>query len=70
MPRSEGELLAHSYDFAALRQRVLMPTGLDEASLRTESPYAYRDLDDCLALLDGFVEEVQRFAVVGCMGHL
>lgn len=47
-----------------------MPSDLDDASLRTEGPYAYRDLDDCLALIDGYVAVVERFAVLGYMGHL
>jgi len=46
-----------------------MKDGLD-SSLRTERPFAYRDLDICLALLEGYVEEIERFSVVGYMGHL
>jgi hypothetical protein len=46
-----------------------MKGGLD-SSLRTERPFAYRDLDICLALLEGYVEEIERFSVVGYMGHL
>jgi DTW domain-containing protein YfiP len=30
----------------------------------------YRDLEECLALIKGYVEEVTRFAVVAYMGHL
>lgn len=33
-------------------------------------PAAYRNLNDCLALLDGYVEEVSRYAVIAYMGHL
>jgi len=70
MSRSECKPLAESYDYAALRQKVMIPTGIQDASLRTEGPYAYRDLDACLALLDGYVVEIERFAVIGYMGHL
>lgn len=70
MARSGAKQFAGQYDFAALRQRVLMPAGLDDSSLRTEGPYAYRELDVCLALLDGYVELVDRFAVIGYLGHL
>jgi RNA-splicing ligase RtcB len=70
MSRADCKPLADSYDFAALRARVLLPAGLEDASLRTDGPFAYRDLDTCLALLEGYIEEVQRFAVVGYMGHL
>lgn len=70
MSRGDCKPLAESFDFAALRRSILLPSGLEDASLRTEGPYAYRNLDECLALIDGYVEEVARFAVVGYMGHL
>jgi RNA-splicing ligase RtcB len=70
MSRAECKPLADSYDFAALRKRILIPAGVQDASLRTDGPFAYRDLDACLALLNGYVEEVERFAVIGYMGHL
>lgn len=68
--RGDCKPLAESYDFRSLRERVLIPSGVADASLRTEGPYAYRDLDDCMILLDGYVEEMERFEVVGYMGHL
>lgn len=70
MSRSECKPLAESFDFAALRRAILLPSDLADASLRTEGPYAYRDLDECLALIEGYVTEEARFAVVGYMGHL
>lgn len=70
MSRSDCKPLADAFDFEHLRQSILMPSCLDNASLRTEGPYAYRALDDCLTLVNGYVEEVTRFRVVGYMGHL
>jgi tRNA-splicing ligase RtcB len=70
LSRSDAKPLADSFDFAALRQSVLIPTGVADSSLRTEGPYAYRDLDECLALLSGYVTEVRRLAVIAYMGHL
>jgi hypothetical protein len=35
----------------------------------TEGPFAYRDLDECLAL-DDYVAEESRLAVIAYMGHL
>ncbi|HTU24980.1 MAG TPA: RtcB family protein [Pirellulales bacterium] len=70
MSRSDCKPLADSFDFEALRRQVLIPSGVENASLRTEGPYAYRELDECLALISGYVEEIKRFAVVGYMGHL
>lgn len=48
----------------------MMPDCIQDASLRTEGPYAYRDLDACLELLDGYIDEVERFSVIAYMGHL
>ncbi len=70
MSRSESKTLADAMDFNALRAKILLPQGLQDASLRSEGPQAYRDLDGCLDLLEGYVEEVDRFEVVGYMGHL
>jgi len=70
LPRSDSKGIAENYDFSELRKRVLMPSAMSDASLRTEGPYAYRDLVDCLALLEGYVEETERFSVIGYFGHL
>lgn len=70
MSRAECKPLAETYDFAALRERVLIPTGVQDTSLRTDGPFAYRDLDASLAFLNGYAEEVERFEVIGYMGHL
>lgn len=70
MSRADCKPLADSFDFEALRRAVMIPTGVQDSSLRTEGPYAYRDLDECLALLDGYVQEVSRLAVIAYMGHL
>ena len=70
MSRGDCKPLADQFDFAALRRRVLIPSGVADASLRTEGPFAYRDLESCLALIEGYVEEVERFAVAAYMGHL
>ena len=70
MSRSECKPLADSFDFEQLRSQIMMPSWHDDASLRTEGPFAYRDLDECLALIEGYVTEEKRFAVVGYMGHL
>jgi len=70
MARSDCKPLADSFDFQAMRERVLIPTGVHDSSLRTDGPFAYRDLDECLALIEEYVEPVSRFSVIGYMGHL
>jgi hypothetical protein len=70
MSRSDCKSIAEDYDFDGMRKRIMLPSCLQDESLRTEGPYAYRSLDDCLTLLDSYVEIVERYAVVAYMGHL
>lgn len=70
MSRSDCKPLAASFDFAQLREKIMIPSRVQDASLRTDGPFAYRDLDDCLALLEGYIEETERFSVGAFMGHL
>lgn len=70
MSRSDAKQAAVSFDFDILRKMILMPSFLNNASLNTEGPFAYRDLDDCLALISGYVIEIKRFSVVAYAGHL
>ena len=70
MSRGDCKPLADTFDFAELRRRILVPTGVADASLRTEGPYAYRDLDECLLLIEDYVQVVTRYSVVAYMGHL
>jgi RNA-splicing ligase RtcB len=70
MSRSDCKPFADTYDYANLRNSVLIPDGVEDASLRTDGPFAYRDLDECLKLISEYIEVVERFGVVGYMGHL
>jgi RNA-splicing ligase RtcB len=70
MSRSECKSLSDAYDYRRLRTNVLIANGIEDSSLRTESPFAYRNLEECLLLLKGYIEEIERFSVVGYMGHL
>lgn len=70
MSRSECKPLAVAYDFTDLRRSVMIASVVGDGSLRTEGPFAYRDLDDCLVLIQDYVEVVAGFGVVGYMGHL
>lgn len=70
MSRSDCKPLADHFDFATMRKKILIPTGVEDSSLRTDGPFAYRDLDECLRLIEPYVEPVMRFGVIGYMGHL
>jgi RNA-splicing ligase RtcB len=70
MSRSDCKPFADSFDYKTLRDSILIPSGDEDASLRTDGPFAYRDLDACLQLISGYVDVVARFGVIGYMGHL
>jgi hypothetical protein len=70
MSRSDSKPFADSYDYSSLRSSILIPDGVDNSSLRTDGPFAYRDLDECLSLIGDYIEVVARFGVIGYMGHL
>ena len=70
MSRSDAKSAAISFDFQSMRKAVLFPSFLSDASLTTEGPFAYRNLEDCLSLIQGYVKEVKRFSVVAYAGHL
>jgi RNA-splicing ligase RtcB len=70
MSRADCKPIADAYNFTALRERMLIAEGVQDASLRTEGPFAYRDLDTCLSLLEGYIDVLERYAVIGDMGHL
>jgi RNA-splicing ligase RtcB len=68
MSRSDCKPLADADDFDLLRKSVLIPCGVDDSSLRTDGPSAYRDLDRCLGLINEPVDVMARFGMVGYIG--
>lgn len=70
MSRSDCKPAADAFDYQRMRRAVLIPSGIEDSSLRTDGPFAYRDLDECLHLIREYVEVIARFAVIGYMGHL
>jgi hypothetical protein len=70
LPRSAAKELATPELIAKLRGDVFIPAVIDDSSLRSEIPQAYRPLDYCLASLRPYIEEQQRLQVVAYLGHL
>ena len=68
--RSDCKPLADSFDFNELRKKILIPNMIKDESLKTEGPYAYRDLDECLGLISNYVQTIERFKIIAYMGHL
>ncbi|MHA1279630.1 MAG: RtcB family protein [Candidatus Helarchaeota archaeon] len=70
MSRSETKEYASQYDFDQLRRRVYIPSYIQNDSLRTEGPYAYRLLENTLQYLHDYIEVVDLFEIIAYLGHL
>lgn len=70
MSRGAAKDIAAGYDFSGLRERVYIPDSISDASIQTEAPFCYRDLDACLRLLDGLAVEERRFAPFAYLGQI
>ena len=70
MSRAAAKEHAAGFDFADLRRQVYIPPRIADASLRTETPTCYRRLDDALALMDGYLTEIDRLVPVAYIGQL
>ena len=67
---SRGEARNLNIDTTDIRKRVYIPDYIQDSSLRTEGPHAYRSLAECQSLLGNLASEVDRFAVIAYLGHL
>ena len=70
MSRSEAKAHAASYDYAALRQRIYIPEMISDASIKTEAPFCYRELDSCLMLIEDLVTVEKRFSPFAYLGQV
>lgn len=68
--RSDAKTYAEQYDYKALRKRIYVPDSISDASIKTEAPFCYRSIDDCMNLLGDIVEEVERFVPIAYIGQL
>lgn len=68
--RSDTKTYAEQYDYEALRRRIYIPNSISNASIKTETPFCYRSIDDCMNLLGDIVEEVERFVPTAYIGQL
>lgn len=70
MSRSDAKRATESYDFDAMRRTVYIPEQIANASIRTEAPICYRNLDEGLALIAPYVEVVERLVPVAYIGQM
>lgn len=70
MSRSEAKLHTGDYDYAKLRQKIYIPDMIQDASIKTEAPFCYRDLDACLALIGDLIIIEKRFSPFAYLGQI
>ena len=70
MSRSQAKLLSNDYNYAELRERIYIPDKIGNESIKTDAPYCYRDLDECLSLIDTLIEVQQRFRPIAYLGQI
>jgi RNA-splicing ligase RtcB len=70
MSRSEAKLHTIDYDYESLRQRVYIPDMIRNASIRTEVPLCYRQLNDCLTLIKDLIIIEDRFKSIAYLGQI
>lgn len=68
--RSDAKTYAEQYNYEALRRRIYIPDSISNASIKTEAPFCYRSINDCMNLLGDIVEEVERFVPIAYIGQL
>ena len=70
MSRSEAKKRSADYDYDALRQQLYIPEMIHNDSIKTDAPFCYRDLDECLGLIEDFIEVTDRFKPVAYLGQI
>jgi len=70
MSRSEAKIHSKDYDYDQLREQIYIPEEIKNESIKTDAPFCYRDLDDCLLLISDLVEETDRFRPIAYLGQV
>jgi len=70
MSRADAKIQAKNYDYNKLRERIYIPEMISNASIKTEAPFCYRDLDDCLNLMPDLIKIEKRFSPFAYLGQI
>lgn len=70
MSRSEAKIHSKYYDYGKLREQIYIPSQIGNESIKTDAPYCYRDLDECLALITDLIEVQNRFKPMAYLGQI
>ncbi len=69
MSRSDAKDVSFDFD-KELREKIYIPEMIKNESLRTESPFVYRDIDTVIELLDDLIEVETRLRPIAYIGQL
>lgn len=70
MSRSAAKLISKDYDYNSLRENIYIPKEIGNESIKTDAPFCYRDLDECLVLIKDLVEVKNRFRPIAYLGQI
>ncbi|MDF2879715.1 MAG: ligase RtcB family protein [Clostridiaceae bacterium] len=70
MSRGEAKKYAEIFDYEELRNRIYIPNSISNDSIKTEAPFCYRNLDECMSLISEYVIEIERFNPFAYIGQL
>ena len=70
MSRSAAKGMSDSYDYNSLRDKIYIPEAIKNQSIKTDAPYCYRDIDDCLLLIEDLISVEQRFKPIAYLGQI
>ena len=70
MSRSQAKELSRGYDYSQLRRQIYIPEMIRNESIKTDAPFCYRDLDECLALVEDLIVVEKRFRPIAYLGQI
>jgi len=70
MSRSQAKLHSKDYDYNELRKQIYIPDQIGNNSIKTDAPFCYRDLDECISLIDDLIEIQNRFKPMAYLGQI
>ncbi len=70
MSRSKAKAFAVGYNYDALRENIYIPGMISNASIKTEAPFCYRNMDECLNLINELITIEKRFMPIAYLGQI
>ena len=70
MSRGDAKEFASTFDYEELRNTIYIPEMIANENIKTDAPFCYRDLDNCLDLIDDLIEVDKRFSVFAYLGQM